>query len=59
VIEILASERPESEFDADEYVLTTSGSRSVRVELFEQVRIRIRDELDKSSGKRKVRMELI
>ncbi|KAF4510628.1 hypothetical protein G6O67_002504 [Ophiocordyceps sinensis] len=55
----LAEPEPESEFDADSYTLVTRGSRSVRVELFQKVRVRVRDEKDERTGKRGVKMELI
>ncbi|SPN96910.1 probable mitotic control protein dis3+ [Cephalotrichum gorgonifer] len=55
----LASPEPESEFDAEQYVLTTSGSRKVRVELFQKVRVKVTDEKDELTGKRGVKMELL
>ena len=55
----LATPEPEAVFDADEYVLTTSGSRAVRIELFEKVHVRISDQKEESTGKRKIKLELI
>ncbi|KAI0882805.1 RNB-domain-containing protein [Annulohypoxylon maeteangense] len=55
----LAEPEPESVFDAEGYVLTTSGSREVKVELFQKVRVRIRDVKDERTGKRGAKMELI
>jgi exosome complex exonuclease DIS3/RRP44 len=55
----LADPEPEAVFDAETYVLQTSGSRSVRVELFEKVMVRISDVLEESTSKRKVKLELI
>ena len=55
----LAEPEPESEFDAETYTLTTRGSRDVRVELFQKVKVKIRDEKDEMTGKRGVKMELI
>ncbi|KEY66803.1 hypothetical protein S7711_07975 [Stachybotrys chartarum IBT 7711] len=55
----LAEPEPESVFDADTYTLTTSGSRSIKVELFQKVKVRVHDEKDETTGKRGVRMELI
>ena len=55
----LAEPEPESVFDAEEYVLRTSGSRVCRVELFEKVVVRISDVKEESTGKRKVKLELI
>jgi exosome complex exonuclease DIS3/RRP44 len=55
----LAEPEPESAFDAENYVLTTSGSRTVKVELFDKVVVRISDVKEESTGKRKVRFELV
>ncbi|CAL3964135.1 unnamed protein product [Diplocarpon coronariae] len=55
----LAEPEPESAFDAEEYVLKTSGSRELEVELFEKVVVRISDVKEESTGKRKVRLELV
>ena len=55
----LATPEPESEFDADNYVLKTKGSKEVTVGLFDKIKVRIRDVLDESSGKRKLKMELV
>ncbi|KEZ44636.1 Exosome complex exonuclease dis3 [Scedosporium apiospermum] len=55
----LATPEPESEFDAENYVLRTSGSREVRVELFQRVKVLVRDEKDELTGKRGVKMELV
>jgi exosome complex exonuclease DIS3/RRP44 len=55
----LAEPEPEAEFDAETYTLTTKGSRNVKVELFQKVRVRVRDEKDEMTGKRGVKMELI
>ncbi|XDG10370.1 hypothetical protein ABKA04_009985 [Annulohypoxylon sp. FPYF3050] len=55
----LADPEPESTFDAEGYVLRTSGSREVSVELFQKVRVRIRDVKDEGTGKRGAKMELI
>ena len=51
---------PESVFDAENYSLEIakeSGKRTV--ELFEKVRVRIEDEAEESTGKRKVKLHLI
>ena len=50
---------PKGAFDPEKYVLEVSGSRNVTIGLFEQVKVRISDVLDESTGKRKVRMELV
>ena len=55
----LADVEPESDFDAENYVLRTKGSRSVEVGLFEKVVVRISDVKEESTGKRKVKLELV
>jgi exosome complex exonuclease DIS3/RRP44 len=55
----LAEPEPEAVFDAEKYVLETSGSRSVKVELFEKVVVRISDVMEESTNKRKVKLELV
>ncbi|KAM0322877.1 hypothetical protein ACHAQA_009218 [Verticillium albo-atrum] len=55
----LATPEPDSTFDAENYVLETTGSREVRVELFQKVRVRIQDDMDERTGKRGVKMELV
>lgn len=55
----LATPEPEAIFDADEYILRTQGSRVAKVELFEKVRVKIYDVKEESTGKRKLKMELI
>ncbi|KAJ6780006.1 hypothetical protein PWT90_09716 [Aphanocladium album] len=55
----LAEPEPESEFDAETFTLTTTGSRDVKVELFQKVKVRVHDEKDEKTGKRGVKMELI
>ena len=55
----LATPEPEGLFDAEEYVLRTTGSRTVEVELFEKVRVKINDVKEESTGKRKLKMELV
>ena len=49
-----------SEFDEEEWILkwNDEGGKQRKVELFEKVRIGIMDEVEKGTGKRKVRMEL-
>ena len=49
-----------SEFDEEEWILkwNEEGGQERKVELFEKVRIGIMDEVEKGTGKRKVRMEL-
>ncbi|KAI5466700.1 hypothetical protein BGZ63DRAFT_345438 [Mariannaea sp. PMI_226] len=55
----LAEPEPEADFDAETYTLTTKGSREVKVELFQKVKVRVHDEKDEATGKRGVKMELI
>lgn len=55
----LAEPEPDADFDADSYTLVTRGSRAVRVELFQKIRVRVRDEKDERTGKRGVKMELL
>jgi exosome complex exonuclease DIS3/RRP44 len=55
----LAALEPESEFDAENYVLRTKGSRVVEVALFDKVVVRISDIKEESTGKRKVKLELV
>lgn len=55
----LAEPEPEADFDAETYTLMTRGSREVKVELFQKVRVRVHDEKDKATGKRGVKMELL
>ncbi|KAK3945324.1 hypothetical protein QBC46DRAFT_349705 [Diplogelasinospora grovesii] len=50
---------PQAEYDAENYVLKTSGSREVTVELFQKVRVRVTDQKDESTGKRGVKMDLV
>ncbi|KAI0454804.1 RNB domain-containing protein [Xylaria acuta] len=55
----LAEPEPDSVFDAEEYVLRLSGSYEASVELFQKVRVRIRDVKDEATGKRGAKMELV
>ncbi|KAH8675907.1 hypothetical protein BX600DRAFT_377283 [Xylariales sp. PMI_506] len=55
----LAEPEPESEYDAENYVLKTSGSRDLTVELFQKVVVRISDAKDEATGKRGAKMELV
>ncbi|KAH0396576.1 ribonuclease R, partial [Aureobasidium melanogenum] len=53
----LATPEPESEFDTENYVLKIKGEGIDRsVELFEKVKVRISDEAEESTGKRKVKL---
>jgi exosome complex exonuclease DIS3/RRP44 len=55
----LAEPEPAAEYDAENYRLTTSGSREVDVELFQKVKVRVTDQKDETTGKRGVKMELV
>ncbi|KAI4203718.1 MAG: hypothetical protein LQ346_001728 [Caloplaca aetnensis] len=55
----LATPEPESTFDAEAYVLEVSGSMKVRVELFQKLVVRISDVKEASTGKRKIKLELV
>lgn len=55
----LATPEPDAEFDAENYVLTVSGSRNVKLELFQKVMVRISDEQEESTGKRKIKLGLL
>ncbi|PFH58043.1 hypothetical protein XA68_14229 [Ophiocordyceps unilateralis] len=55
----LALAEPDSEFDPENYRLRLTGSRDLVVELFQKVRVRVRDHKDEFTGKRGVKMELI
>jgi len=55
----LGTPEPEGVFDAKEYVLRVSGSVKVEVELFQKVVVRISDIKEESTGKRKIRLELV
>ncbi|KAK3362737.1 hypothetical protein B0T25DRAFT_468158 [Lasiosphaeria hispida] len=55
----LAEPEPEATFDAENYVLTMSGSKELRLELFQKVRVRVMDQKDETSGKRGAKMEFV
>ncbi|ROV91262.1 hypothetical protein VPNG_09710 [Cytospora leucostoma] len=55
----LAEPEPQATFDAENYVLTTAGSKDLTLELFQKVRVRISDQKDETTGKRGVKMELV
>ncbi|PIB02180.1 Exosome complex exonuclease DIS3 [Cercospora beticola] len=60
--EQLGGERePESVFDAEEYSLEIKeGSRAgTKVELFQKVKVKISDEAEESTGKRKIKLGLV
>jgi len=55
----LATPEPDAEFDADNYQLNIKGDVNRSVELFERVMVRITDEMEESTGKRKVKLTLV
>jgi exosome complex exonuclease DIS3/RRP44 len=55
----LATPEPEADFDAENYVLTVHGQVNRAIELFQKVQVRITDQVEESTGKRKVRLTLI
>ncbi|KAF2706831.1 RNB-domain-containing protein [Pleomassaria siparia CBS 279.74] len=55
----LATPEPEAEFDAENYTLKVKGEVNRNVELFEKVKVRITDEMEESTGKRKVKLTLV
>lgn len=55
----LGEPEPEGVFDAEEYVLDVKGSREARIELFQKVVVKISDIKEESTGKRKIKMELV
>lgn len=55
----LATPEPNGEFDAENYVLNVSGSREATINLFEKIKVRISDEAEDSTGKRKVKLQLL
>jgi exosome complex exonuclease DIS3/RRP44 len=55
----VATPEPEAEFDADNYSLKIKSDVNRSVELFERVMVRITDEMEESTGKRKVKLTLV
>ena len=55
----LATPEPEADFDAENYSLKYSGSRTGSLELFQKVKVRISDELEESTGKRTIKLNLV
>ncbi|KAF2733192.1 RNB-domain-containing protein [Polyplosphaeria fusca] len=55
----LATPEPEADFDAESYTLHVKGDVNRSVELFEKVMVRITDEMEESTGKRKVKLSLV
>lgn len=56
----LAPVEPKSEFDADNYTLKIEGSTgSWSVGLFDQVAVKVMDDVEERTGKRKIKMTLV
>lgn len=55
----LAEPEPEAVFDAENYTLEVKGDVKRKVELFEKVQVRITDQIEESTGKRKVKLGLV
>lgn len=60
----LATPEPEAIFDAEEYVLRVKGSagggfKGRELALFEKVVVKVSDVLEKTTGKRKIKMDLV
>jgi len=55
----LGTPEPEGMYDAETYTLRISGSRELSVELFQKVQVRISDVAEESTGKRKIKLELL
>ncbi|KAI9782948.1 MAG: exosome catalytic subunit dis3 [Geoglossum umbratile] len=55
----LAVPEPEATFDGENYILKTTGSRVETIVLFEKVVVKISDQKEESTGKRKIRLELV
>lgn len=55
----LGTPERESVFNAEKYVLEPSGSVNVKIELFQKVVVRISDIKEESTGKRKIKLELV
>jgi exosome complex exonuclease DIS3/RRP44 len=55
----LATPEPVGDFDSENYVLNVSGSRDATINLFEKVKVRISDEQEESTGKRKIKLQLL
>ena len=56
----LATPEPEGIFDEEEYILRVSGmTLKLQVELFQKVVVRISDVKEESTGKRKIKLDLV
>jgi len=55
----LAIPEPEASYDNDNYLLNLSGSQFSTIELFQKINVRISDQHEESTGKRKVKLELL
>ena len=55
----LGRPEPEGRYDAEEYILRVSGSIQTQIELFQKVVVKISDVKEESTGKRKIKVELV
>ena len=59
----LASPEPMAEFEQEEYLLKVNGlgkkGRDLTIELFQKVNLKVSDVKEESTGKRKIKMELV
>ncbi|RYP74231.1 hypothetical protein DL771_003164 [Monosporascus sp. 5C6A] len=57
----LATPEPDADYDPESYTLRVhrGGSDALEIELFQKVRVRIRDEKDEATGKRGAKIELV
>ena len=55
----MATPEPEGEFDAEQYTLSVRGTVQVQVDLFQKMVVRVSDVKEESTGKRKIKLELV
>ena len=55
----LATPEPEGVFDSEQYTLKVTGAAQLQVELFQKVTVKISDVKEESTGKRKIKLELV
>ena len=59
----LATPEPTGDFDREEYLLKIEGGglegKKLQIDLFQKVMVRISDVKEESTGKRKIKMELV
>jgi exosome complex exonuclease DIS3/RRP44 len=55
----LGTPEPSAVYDAENYFLAVTGSRNVTIELFQKIKVRISDDIEESTGKRKMKLGLV